>query len=425
MINKPFNEIDREEIKFLLANEVLAHKTLIYRPNLPDQNREKLGFLIEVSALANAAGGDLVIGIKTVLDAAGKSTGKPNPALAECGLENLPLPIAEAMNNLTALINNGIEPPIVGLRLKYIEGFKKGPVVVVRVPASFNAPHMVAYGEHSLFYSRNSTSSYRLSVTELRAAFVAAERLTENIRRFKDARLARLVAEETPVTLATSPKYVLHLLPLIAFTALGKQNSPGLPTKPIHQDPANRYKYPANRYRYNLDGYVAYNVKGQELPTDYLQIFRNGAIEIVQKLPAWTNERNKRFRDQKEVPAKSINSYDLENSILNNVLLGLELQRKLQIDAPVFVTLTLIGVKDYHLIYTVPFFGNYFPDFADAFDLDLAPIPEELLENIDFDRQKLEKALQPLFDIVWQAAGYPSCKNYDKEGIYRGYGEPN
>jgi Putative DNA-binding domain len=425
MINKPFNEIDKEEIKFLLANEVLASKTLIYRSSLPDQNREKLGFLIEISALANAAGGDLVIGIKQVVDAANKPTGKPNNLLAECGLENQELPVEAAIASLTNLISNGIEPPIVGLRMKSIVGFKKGPVIVVRVPASFNAPHMVAYGEHSLFYSRSSTSSYRLSVSELRAAFIASENLTEKIRRFKAGRLARIIAEETPISLAPGPKYVLHLLPLISFSTLGKQNAPGLPTKPIHQDSANRYKYPANRYRYNFDGYVAYQVKGSELPTDYLQIFRNGALEIVQKLPSWTNERNKRFRDQKEVPTKSISSYELENSIINNLLLGLELQRKLQIDAPVFVVLTLLGIKDYSLIYTVPFFGNYFPDFAETIDLDVAPIPEELLETIDLDRQKLEKSLQPLFDIVWQTAGYPCCKNYDKEGIYRGYGEPS
>jgi hypothetical protein len=40
-------------------------------------------------------------------------------------------------------------------------------------------------------------------------------------------------------------------------------------------------------------------------------------------------------------------------------------------------------------------------------------VPEAVLETFDDD---LGSILKPLFDVVWNAAGYPASLNFDREG---------
>jgi len=80
------------------------------------------------------------------------------------------------------MIRDGIAPRIIGLQTKAIDGFSDGCVIVIRIPKSWNYPHMVTYKNHSRFYSRNSAGKYPLDVTEIRSAFIASESLTENTK---------------------------------------------------------------------------------------------------------------------------------------------------------------------------------------------------------------------------------------------------
>ncbi|MEW6737390.1 MAG: ATP-binding protein, partial [Acidobacteriota bacterium] len=60
MINKPFDQIDKEAIEELIANGVAESKTLDYKEKLPSGNNEgRREFLADISAFANASGGDI------------------------------------------------------------------------------------------------------------------------------------------------------------------------------------------------------------------------------------------------------------------------------------------------------------------------------------------------------------------------------
>ena len=60
----------------------------------------------------------------------------------------------------------------------------------------------------------NSAGKYPLDSTEIRAAFALSEALPERIRRFRDERLAKIIADEMPVNLEPHPRLMLHMVPV-------------------------------------------------------------------------------------------------------------------------------------------------------------------------------------------------------------------
>ncbi|MEO1377680.1 MAG: hypothetical protein AAFW70_26055 [Cyanobacteria bacterium J06635_10] len=164
----------------------------------------------------------------------------------------------------------GIAPRIIGLQTKAIDGFEDASVIVIRIPKSWNSPHMVTFKNHSRFYSRNSAGKYPLDVTEIRSAFIASDSLAERIKLFRTERISKIIADETPVQLEANPKIVLHLVSIASFTlgtnvnlnlVRNENNSSSL--KPINSDHSTGWNQ-----RYNLDGIVKF-LNSIKTPTSY------------------------------------------------------------------------------------------------------------------------------------------------------------
>src|SRR5208337_4963770 len=85
---------------------------------------------------------------------------------------------------------------------KLIEGLEEGPVILVRVPRSLNAPHMVIFNEFNRFYARHSGGRYAMNVREIRQAFLASELLPERIRSFRNERVTAIVNGDLSVPLS-------------------------------------------------------------------------------------------------------------------------------------------------------------------------------------------------------------------------------
>src|SRR6185295_5139153 len=85
MIPRAFEAIAKQDIEALVTNAVSEGRTIEYKEQLPggsdDDRRE---FLADASSFANAAGGDLIYGIREKRNAGGQATGMPE------GAEGLP-----------------------------------------------------------------------------------------------------------------------------------------------------------------------------------------------------------------------------------------------------------------------------------------------------------------------------------------------
>jgi len=65
MIPKPVDEINKSDIETLVDLKTAERRTLDYKELLPgNTDEEKKEFLYDASSFANAAGGDLIFGVK-------------------------------------------------------------------------------------------------------------------------------------------------------------------------------------------------------------------------------------------------------------------------------------------------------------------------------------------------------------------------
>jgi len=71
------------------------------------------------------------------------------------------------------------------------------------------------------FYGRNSGSKYRMSVNEIRQAFILGTTARDRVRELRSDRVIRIGAGETPTNVESGPKLIFHALRLIRMRALG------------------------------------------------------------------------------------------------------------------------------------------------------------------------------------------------------------
>ena len=384
MIAKRFDLIEKSDIDALLENEVREGRALDYKQELPgNSDSEKKEFLADVSSLTNAGGGDIVFGISEKQEN-GKNTGIPN---AVVGLPNLNAD-AEILR-LETVVRNGIDPRIPGVQTKPIAGFPSGSVLLLRVPRSWAAPHMVTYQGTSRFFSRTSAGKYPLDVREIRSAFLLSENLAEGVKRFRDERLGHIVADETPVPLKPCAKAVLHLLPLSTSSGVTMDFARLTRTPQILflSLPAKAYDGYNHFERFNFDGFLQWNMNGSPnaIGHSYVQYFRNGGVEAVETLTHYENF----------IPSFYVPRITEAIQRMLGYFRGLS-----NLEPPFVILLSFIGVKGYELMVpgVQPVFGQCAP-----IDRDVLILPDILIESYEDD---VREAIRPALDALWQASGY-------------------
>lgn len=390
MINKDIEQITKDGLQALIDNKVIEHKTIEYKQVLPsNSDADKKEFLADVSSFANASGGEIIYGITE-----DKETGKPK-SLEGLDIEN---PDKE-IQRLDNIIRTGIQLRLPSVTISPPIPLKNSKfALIIRVGKSWVAPHRVIIGGHDKFYSRSSNGKYPLDVEELRIAFNLSETITERIRNFRLDRISKIFSNETPVPFYDNAKIVLHLIPIISFNPaqsydIDKIASHSGSMLPIYSGGWN--------HRYNLDGFLTYSPysRGGEEKTDsYVQLFRNGIIEAVE------GQSLQPHGDKLIIPSTAY-----EKALIKSFADYLSILKTLDVEPPIFIFLTLLGVKGYSMAVSsrFPFATGY------TIDRDILQIPEIVIESYDISAQKV---LHPIFDTVWNACGFPRDLYYNENG---------
>lgn len=398
MIPKPLRDIDQTDILVLVNDGVREEGRLEYKLALPgSSDGEKKEFCADVTAMANSIGGDIIYGIR---EGEGEREGVPVSAV---GVTVASLDQEE--RRLRQILQSGVRPRLASPEIHCVDGFDKGSVLVLRVQAGWDAPHMVVAGGSNRFFTRRGAGKQMMDVDELRAAFAARRQRFDALQEWRSKRLETIRLGRGVPTVLPGPKVVVHVIPLI-------RSASETPTFALEQvraivhDHFHPVRPVSGSYsgRPNYEGYIVeYSANADVLGC--CQVFRNGRIETVRTWGFTRREDGSRF-----VPSQALGDgviYACTRHIRGLAQLG--------IDGPFVVLVSLLDVEGVDLAID----RRQNRGDTHRFDRDPLELPDVLLRG-DEDAPSIARALRPAFDVMWNAAGLMNCLDYDDNGDWSG-----
>jgi len=206
MIEQPIDTIDEAALQRLIDNQVSEGRDLEFKRELPGGNDEATReFLADVTAFANAQGGDIIYGLN-----------EANGAAADLLGVEIDDPDA-AILRLEGKLQTGVEPRLIGVRIAWVPLANGRGALVLRIPGSLSAPHRVTYKGGARFFGRNSRGKYELDVHDLRHAFTDAAQLPQQFRQLHAEAIAASQGADMPFAIEEAPIAVISVAPLGLF----------------------------------------------------------------------------------------------------------------------------------------------------------------------------------------------------------------
>jgi len=384
------DEIKEADLENLIEMSVAEGKAIDYKLDLyGNSDADKKEFLADASSLANAIGGHIVIGMK-------EEQGIPTELI---GLPNINTD--QEIGRMENLLRDGLAPRIPRVSIRAIPLNSKGNnvyAIVIRIPNSWLSPHRVIIKNSNRFYSRNSNGKYELDVVELRQAFLATARVKQEIEDFRARRLGEILSNDVPVPLDDIPKLILHIVPVNILPVSGIYG----PTMLSNLNESLPYTLQPMNFtisRLNYDGvFVVNNHRNPPYASWHLQIFRNGAVEYVDAYALDTSRNS------------DIHASHMEMTFIEALEKCLAVQKQMDVSSPLLIMGSLLGVAGRTIRSEQQ---SYRRRQVYPIDKDNLVLPDILIESLDVEPHTV---LRPMFDIIWNAAGWSKSQNYDEEG---------
>ena len=372
----------------LKANQTSEGKLIDYKLILPSNSDEdKKEFLADISSFANTIGGHIVIGMD---EDKGAPIALPGIQIDDPDKTKL---------RLEEIIREGIAPRISGITIEPIQLENSNWAMVIYIPKSWSAPHVVSFKKSSRFYARNSAGKYQLDVQEIRQSFLLSESTAQRIRDFRIDRVAKIGIGDTPIAMEDDTKIILHCIPLSAF-----QTSQSFDIQQIPLAFMTKSSKFTSFNRFNLDGVLFYN--SIHNTKEYAQIFRNGIVEYVNLCPP--------LRSGSDSFSKLLVSPSFESNLIKQTSDILSFQKSINRASPVYVIISITGARGLN-IRTQSGISN---DNL-GIDRDVILISEVFLENYPSDLHDVANQLKPAFDAIWNSAGWSGSVNYSDDGTWK------
>lgn len=374
------------DLERLIATHAQEGPHLDFKRELPAgwDDRSKVKFMADVTAFANGGGGDIIFGMDENPDAQASAIVAQTLASAD-----------EEVRRIQDFILNLAEPRLPGTQVHACAvtvGGVNGHVVIVRVPQSWAGPHRSKPNLH--FYVRDGLRNRQLDVPEIRGLFLRSDNQAQRVRDFRTDRLGKILAGEAPHRLVPAPLLVVHFVPTQA--ALGLVQVDPVPYSTDRRLPV--LGTTAGLSRLNIDGALCVRNPAPVGTQGYSQFFRNGFFEATYVLGR-LNDAGKAH-----LPSTSYEEY------LINLLRAFRGELvHLGIEPEVTVMMSILRANDVQLGVRADYDLD---DHQTHFDRQTVVLPDVLAPG----NLAPEQALKPVFDLVWQAAGFEGSRNYNEAG---------
>ena len=390
LLNIPIKDITASNLKDLVKNKQ-SESTMIdfKRDTYGGSDADKKELIKDTSALANTRGGMILIGIDEVDGDASELT----PVAGNTDKE---------IQRLNSILQSSIEPIIPGVEIHAVSINKTGHVILIKVPASWSAPHRTNSKGSKRFYRRNSSGVYEPDVTELKKMFNASIEQNNQFRKLRHEHINAVHNGETPVEMPDESSGYL-LLQMIPLQSIGNSYHLDLNAQNLRTS----LRGDGWDHRYNIDGFLAFRPPCHS----YTQIYRNGIIEAV--ICSISGEKYDKS-GRKIIPG----SY-LSINILAGTARYLGMLQSMGVQTPIRVYVTLLDVKNCRFATYYDSFGRGKEEIPNIEKSDARLPPVDIM---DYGHNfKIYESLRPVMDALWSADNRERCDYYDDEGKWVGH----
>ena len=406
MIAKKISEISLDDINLLIENEVGENKSLEYKSELHLESRdEKKEFLADITAFANADGGDIIFGVKE--DA---QTGLPVELVGICVKS-----VDDIVLKVENLLRDSVSPRIPTVVYKALNMPEDKIILIIRIDASYLSPHRVIYGGFDKFFSRNSKGKYPMDVDELRSSFIMSHTLYQSIDNYLEEKLIVISQNKNRELLKNKPFFVFQFIPVSAFRnndkySIEKINN-SMETSRLNTDDSFRF----TNNRIIVDGIVTgYKIEGSQEFSRKIHLRSNGIIEMSTTdffFPQYTRG------EILSKPYDVFSSGDMVKCCISLTDKVKTYYSDIGIASPIVLSCAILNGMGYSLPRGSGaglMRGNY----GNVIDREFLIIPTILIKDFE---QATTQMLKPMFDSIWNAFGQFCCPAYDSEtGEYVG-----
>jgi hypothetical protein len=262
IFTKSLEQLTTADLQGLIGDGVHENVALEFKRQMyGGVDAEIREMLRDVSAIANAEGGAIVIGMEE--DHEGRAAKLVPVGDAE----------AQASRIVSSCLAN-IAERIPGFRARHI-GEAGQQAIVVRIPRSYRRPHMITFGGATDFWVRHDRQKSRMSIAEIRAALSATEELEVRAEKFALDRRSSVSATE-------DLKFVLMGTPLLL-----EDGRVDITDERLHlllkEPPSSRRRVGSVELsgRYSIVRPSMKGLRALDESTSTLEVFRNGHVEFV------------------------------------------------------------------------------------------------------------------------------------------------
>ncbi len=343
--------------------------------------------------MANASGGDLLIGVEQ--DGDGIATGLPGIEKAE----------DEAGRMVSSSLSN-IQERIPGLR-SWPVSIKSGRhIVVVRIPRSLRLPHMVTFKGLNQFWIRHDRQKSPMSIHEIREACLRVEALMGQVDRFRRERAIEILPK-----IGTSPCYIVSATPIFVndeVLDVGDRKLRHLLEHPPGQRPGGcTVKFDRATSQPALHGLSI----GYE-DWKHIELFRNGHLEL------WV-QRDSMLDRKVQLDGGEVwllGALQLCEYPVSLFHLGKAIYAHLGITDPIVISISIYNIQGLALAVDAGT-GDYL-----RLPGDIRPWREKDLEIPAGQVASLhepDKVAKRFVDRIWQAFGFEEAPLFDSDGNFR------
>ncbi len=394
LLNKHINDINEDDIKRLRDNSIAESKILDYKMELKiSTDEEKKEFLADVTAMANTEGGVIIFGIEEGKDGAGKNTGIAS------NIVGISVPNKDKLlQQIEDTIRSNTDPKIntIGIRFIEVDGAE---LFLIGINKFISLPHMMTYKSSNKYYKRRNTGKYLVDSNELYELFMNNYLLKERANNFVKERVIEIREGHLFQNLDLIGSFFLHIIPighignnLIDLASIKNTEFLQLRMRPLMSG--------GWEHNFNLDGFMTYSTYDKKVHS-FTQLFRDGILEF------YTSDFHS--KDESKGDMFQINGAYIEGLVVESITKAFEVYTEFKIEGPYAIFINLFDTENGVLVGD----SRIWSYRATLIGRNSIFLPSIVLQS---NTVNLWEELKPMFDILWQAGGYPKSPYYKENG---------